>query len=188
MDKKGFLLGILQKGKRYFSKWRYKEGGMKQRLQDGNREWITVIGCICGDGTSLLLGLIYQAVSGNLQDTWLQNFNPEEHKCFFTSSPRSWMNDNLGYSWLVNIFDQEMKTKARRKWRLLIVDGHGSHITMKFIEYCDSNKILLALYPLHSTHTLQPLDVALFGPLSKAYSYKIEQFLHDCQGLSRLTK
>ena len=98
------------------------------------------------------------------------------------------MNDNLGYSWLVNIFDQEMKTKARRKWRLLIVDGHGSHITMKFIEYCDSNKILLALYPPHSTHTLQPLDVALFGLLLKAYSDEIEQFLHDCQGLSRLTK
>ena len=88
MDEKGFLLGILQKGKRYFSKWRYKEGGMKWQLQDGNREWITVIGCICGDETSLLLGLIYQAVSGNLQNTWLQDFDPEKHKCFFTSSPR----------------------------------------------------------------------------------------------------
>ena len=149
-------------------------------MQDGNREWIIVIGCICGNGSSLSPGLIYQAVSGNLQDTWLQDFDPEKYKCFFTLSPRGWTNNNLGYSWLVNIFDQEMKTKARWKWRLLIVDGHGSHITMKFIEYCDSNKILLVLYLLYSTYTLQPLDVALFGPLSKAYSDEIKQFLHDC--------
>jgi hypothetical protein len=30
---------------------------------------------------------------------------------------------------------------------LLILDGHGSHITIDFIEYYDQNKILLAIYP-----------------------------------------
>jgi hypothetical protein len=59
---------------------------------------------------------------------------------------------------------------------------------MKFINFCDANKILLALYPPHSTHILQPLDVSLFSPLAKAYSLELEQFLHDSQGFSRLTK
>lgn len=69
MDEKGFLIGVLAKGKRIFSKQQYKKEGLKQHLQDGNQEWITTIACICADGTLLSSGLIYQAVSSKLQDS-----------------------------------------------------------------------------------------------------------------------
>ncbi len=69
MDEKGFLIGILSKMKRIFSKRRYKEGGIRQTIQDGNREWITIIAYICADGSSLTPALIYQALTGNIQDT-----------------------------------------------------------------------------------------------------------------------
>ena len=59
---------------------------------------------------------------------------------------------------------------------------------MKFIEYCDSNKILLAIYPPHSTHTLQPLDVCLFKPLSSAYLAALADYMDKCQGLLSITK
>ncbi|CEL05785.1 hypothetical protein ASPCAL06900 [Aspergillus calidoustus] len=189
MDEKGFLIGMLVKGLRIFSKQKYiTGGGFKQRLQDGNREWITSIACICADGTSLSPGLIYQASTGNIQDSWLQDFDPELHSCFFASSASGWTNDELGYAWLTNIFDRETKDKARRRWRLLILDGHGSHLTMKFIDYCDTNRILLMTYPPHSTHSLQPLDVGIFSPLSTAYSKNLEDFLHKSMGLSHITK
>jgi hypothetical protein len=188
MDEKGFLIGVLAKMKRIFSRRQYEKGSVKQMLQDGNREWITAIASICADGTALSPGLIYQAASGKIQDTWLQDFDPSEHKCFFASSESGWTNEELGYHWLVTIFDRETKQKARSHWRLLILDGHGSHVNMKFINYCDANKILLAIFPSHSTHTLQPLDVALFGPLSTAYSAELAKFMQDCQGLSSITK
>ena len=132
--------------------------------------------------------LIYQAVSGNIQDTWLQDFDPTVHKSFFASSPSGWTNNNLGLAWLKQVFDRETKAKARQSYRLLILDGHGSHVTMEFIQYCDKNKILLAIYPPHSTHTLQPLDVCLFKPLSSAYSSELADFMDKCQGLSSITK
>jgi hypothetical protein len=128
------------------------------------------------------------AKSGNIQDAWLNDFDPQQHQCFFASSPTGWTNDELGYQWLVRIFDGETKAKARRQWRLLILDGHGSHVNMRFINYCDKSKILLAIFPPHATHTLQPLDVSLFSPLSRAYSSELEQFIHDCQGYSRIKK
>jgi hypothetical protein len=53
---------------------------------------------------------------------------------------------------------------------LLIVDSHGSQVTMALINYCDANKILLVVFPPHVTHNLQPLDVVMFAPLSAAYS------------------
>ena len=97
IDEKGFLIGVLLKMKKIFSKRRYDEGGVKQFIQDGNREWITTIACICADGTALPPALIYQAVTGNIQDSWLQDFDPSTHYCFFASSPSGWTNDNLGY-------------------------------------------------------------------------------------------
>ena len=64
IDEKGFLIGVLSKMKRIFSRQRYKEGGIKQIIQDGNREWITTIAVICADGSALSPGLIYQAKTG----------------------------------------------------------------------------------------------------------------------------
>jgi hypothetical protein len=60
MDEKGFLIGVLSKIKRIFSRRRYEEGGMRQVIQNGNREWITTttIVCICADGTAFSSGLM----------------------------------------------------------------------------------------------------------------------------------
>ncbi|RYN88163.1 hypothetical protein AA0119_g12098 [Alternaria tenuissima] len=90
--------------------------------------------------------------------------------------------------WVEQVFDRYTKAKARRSYRLLILDGHGSHLTIDFIEYCDQNKILLAIFPPHSTHTLQPLDVVLFKPLSTAYAAELSSYLHRSQGLLQITK
>lgn len=188
MDEKGFLIGVVSKMKRVFSRRQYDQGGVKQVLQDGNREWITTIACICADGSSLNPALIYQAASGKIQDGWLQDFNPQEHKAFFASSPTGWTNNELGIAWLKRCFQEETKKKAKRDYRLLILDGHGSHVTMEFIEFCDQNRILLAIYPPHSTHTLQPLDVCLFKPLSAAYTEELSQFMYNSQGLTSITK
>jgi hypothetical protein len=157
-------------------------------IQDGNREWITTIACICADGTALTPALIYQAQSGNIQDTWLQDFEPAKHRAFFTSSPSGWTSNEIGLAWLKQVFDRETKAKARSSWRLLILDGHGSHVTMDFISYCDQNKILLAIYPPHSTHTLQPLDVVMFAPLAAAYKAELAAFMENSQGLTAITK
>jgi hypothetical protein len=59
IDEKGFLIGMLLRQKRIFSRWRYEQGGVNQMIQDGNREWITTIACICGDGSALSPALIY---------------------------------------------------------------------------------------------------------------------------------
>jgi hypothetical protein len=86
------------------------------------------------------------------------------------------------------VFDRYTKQKDRRKPRLLIVDGHGSDLTIDFIRYCDDNKILLAIFPLHSTHTLQPLDVVCFKPLSLNYARLLDEHTHQSQGFLPVKK
>ena len=171
-----------------FSRRLYEEGKLRSIMQDGNREWITLLACICADGSTLEPSLIYQSASGSIQDSWLQAFDPEDHRAYFAASPSGWTNNDIGLAWLKQVFDRSTKAKARSSYRLLILDGHGSHLTMDFIEYCNQNKILLAIYPPHSTHTLQPLDVVMFKPLSTAYSNQVAAFMERCQGLTSMSK
>ena len=129
-------------------------------------------------------------ISGNLQDSWLTDYDPQEHMCFFASSATGWTNDDLGYSWLTTIFDRYTKPKARngRDYRLLFVDGHGSHINMKFLNWCEQHNVLVALYPPHSTHRLQPLDVSLFNPLANYYSQNLNAWIFNSQGFPEFRK
>jgi hypothetical protein len=118
----------------------------------------------------------------------LVDLNKEEHSVFTAVSSSGWLNDDAGLGWLEQVFNRFTKRKARRKYRLLIVDGHGSHLNMAFVSFCDRNKILLAVYPPHSTHTLQPLDVVCFKPLAQNYSDELTDHLHNSQGLVPMKK
>lgn len=81
------------------------------------------------------------------------------------------------------MFNVNTKDLARRKWRLLIINSHRSHITRAFLKYCYLYKILVAIFPPHSTYTLQPLDVVLFKPLSTQYSHQLTQRLYSSKSL-----
>ena len=79
MDKKGFLIGVLCQMKRVFSKEAFKRGKIKGAGQDGNQEWITVLVLICIDGIWIPPALIYQAVLGDVQNTWVTEVDPMEY-------------------------------------------------------------------------------------------------------------
>ena len=57
----------------------------------------------------------------------------------------------------------------------MLIDGHASHITVEFIEYCWTYQIVPLCLPPHTTHYLQPLDVGCFGPLSLAYKRQLDR-------------
>jgi hypothetical protein len=188
MDEKGFMIGQLQKSHRVFTKDTYKSNKLVVIGQDGNREWITVLATICADGTALSPTLIYKAISGNIQDTWLEDFDPQEHTCHFGASPNGWTSDDHGFEWLQSVFDKETRGKARRSWRLLFLDGHSSHLNKRFVDWCTEHKILVANYPPHSTHRLQPLDVGCFAPLAHYYSQGLDHLIRQSEGHSGIKK
>lgn len=190
MDEKGFLLGVINRTKRVFSLNVKKQGKLLGAAQDGNRSWITFLACVCQDMTSLPPFLIYQGKPGQVQDSWLTEFEPEHQSAFFTTSETGWTNHELGKEWLTGVFDRFTKAKARngRDYRLLITDGHSSHVNMDFLEWCDQHRIIVAVFPPHSTHRLQPLDVSLFSPLSTAYTKQLIQWTAKTQGLISLSK
>jgi hypothetical protein len=163
---------------------------VRAKLQDSSREWATVLATICGDESALSPSIVYQSANSSLQASWVADIEAEEHNVFVTSSPSGWTNNNIGLAWLEQVFDSSTKDKAqcRCDWRLLILDGHGSHLIMDFLDYCQAHRILLAVFPPHSTHTLQPLDVVCFKPLSNYYTKELNCYLHRTQELIPVKK
>jgi hypothetical protein len=76
----------------------------------------------------------------------------------------------------INIYDPYSKQRAGNSTpRLLILNGHGSHITFDFIDFCEKTT-LCTIFPPHPTHLPQPLDVGLFGPLHHHYAKAVEDY------------
>lgn len=89
MDEKGFIIGVLQKTKRVFTKADYERQRLLGAGQDGSREWITVIVAVSQDGRALPPYIIYPAVPNNIHDTWVNDFEGEDPYIHFTSSQTS---------------------------------------------------------------------------------------------------
>ncbi|EGU78243.1 hypothetical protein FOXB_11246, partial [Fusarium oxysporum f. sp. conglutinans Fo5176] len=87
----------------------------------------------------------------------------------FSCSEKGWTSNKLALIWLRKVFIPSTQPEKKNEPRLLILDGHGSHMTEKFLWECYDNNIYLLFLPPHSSHVLQPLDVAIFGPLKRAY-------------------
>jgi hypothetical protein len=136
MDEKGSLMGITGRSKRVFSRQFWEQKRVSAALQDGSREWITILACVCADGQALPPALIFQGIS-SLQSGWLEDVGPGKHKAFFSNTPSGWSNNDLGLAWLEQVFVRATLTEARQRWRLLILDGHASHpwILLGFATY-----------------------------------------------------
>jgi hypothetical protein len=96
-------------------------------------------------------------------------------------SENGWTTDELGLQWLKH-FDKHTKGRTVGLHQLLILDGHESHDSLEFQQYCKENNIIALRMPPHSSHLLQPLDVGCFSPLKKAYG------LLMCNRINHITK
>ena len=63
-----------------------------------------------------------------------------------------------------------------KDWRLLVMDGHGSHLTDEFLAACVVSRVFIVLLPAHSSHVTQPLDVGCFAPLKEYFRSTLADF------------
>lgn len=132
--------------------------------QPGNREWVSTIECVSALNRVLPAYIIYQGKSH-----LMGNHDYERRdEAVFGISENGWSDSDHGFMWLSTHFKPQTKTSGNRH-RLLIIDGHSSHLSIEFIEFCLNQNIHLLCLPSHSTHLLQPLDVGLFSPLKNYY-------------------
>ncbi len=165
-DESGFQMGVIGAMKVVTGSERRTKPTL---MQGGNREWVTVIQSICASGRATPPFIIYK---GRVHiSAWYEEAGiPHDWK--FAVSDNGWTNNELGLEWLQH-FDAHTKHHTKGAHRLLILDGHESHQSQEFKDYCLENKILTLCMPSHSSHILQPLDVVCFSPLKLKYSQRV---------------
>jgi hypothetical protein len=165
-DETGFAMGLIATAK-VITRAEYY--GRRSLLQPGNREWVTSIECTGASGFCLPPMIIFKATS--FTHGWFQD-TPKDWQ--FEISPNGWTSDEIGLRWLQKVFLPSTFSKMKGKYRLLVLDGHGSHLTPKFDEICHQNDVIPICMPAHSSHLLQPLDVGCFAVLKRAYGQLVE--------------
>ena len=67
---------------------------------------------------------------------------------------------------------------------LLLYDGHKFHVNLPLIDWAKKENIILFVLPAHTSHVLQPMDVACFGPFEKIYNAMSHKFMREQCGQS----
>jgi hypothetical protein len=60
---------------------------------------------------------------------------------------------------------------------MLVLDGHESHESVKFQDYCKANNIIALCLPAYSSYLTQLLDIGCFSVLKRTYGCQIEDFM-----------
>ena len=169
MDETGHGIGLTQSTRVLVVRDYGAEGkGMRKskasKATSGKQEWVTTIECVSASGCALPPLVIFKA--DNLNTRWIPE-GPEVSGWRWTTSNSGWTNDTLGFDWLEHVFEPSTVSPSKQR-RLLILDGHGSHVKGRFIAFCILHGIDLMVLPAHTSHKTQPLDVGIFGPLKAA--------------------
>ncbi|KAI0999312.1 hypothetical protein K3495_g8884 [Podosphaera aphanis] len=133
-----------------------------------NREWVSIIEAVSATGKILKCLVIFKGKF--LQTTWFPAQDVPEW--VYTTSENGWTSNETGLEWLKQIFIPGSALRGSRN-RILILDGHASHTDVELMWQCRQNKIHCLYLPPHSSHVLQPLDLAPFSGLKTKYRSEI---------------
>ena len=123
---------------------------------------ITMVAAIVSDGTALPPTFIFQGKSvSHEMARATHNFDPN---CGLAYSASGWIERSIYHEILKHLIDI-LPAPETRGYKLLIVDGHESHISLYAAQLAIANKLDIVLMPSHTSHLVQPLDVGVFGPL-----------------------
>lgn len=65
---------------------------------------------------------------------------------------------------------------------VLLMDSHASHTSLPLLQEARVKQVELVALPSHTSHHLQPLDVAVFAAFKKSWSERCRQFLSNNRG------
>lgn len=144
---------------------------LSRRVIQGNRERVTIIETIGSKGVHLPPVIILKG--GFQQAAWFQE-PKRAGDWWIATSQNGWTTDEIGLLRLRNIFEPVSKNYMTGAKQLLILDGHSSHLTAEFDDFCKQHAIIYLCMPAHASQLLQPLDIGVFSPLKKSYGKLLE--------------
>ena len=141
-----------------------------EKVCNHSKSSLSVMFCGSADGKMLPPYVVYKAK--NLYESWCQG-GPKGTRYNATAS--GWFDMAVFEDWFEKLFLPEVRRIPGTK--VLIGDNLASHISTNVIELCRLNDVEFVCLPPNSTHVLQPLDVAVYGPLKNHWRKILRELL-----------
>lgn len=140
-----------------------------QSTGGSGREQVTV--CITGNAAGLNLPPMIVYKGKHLYKSWCEG-GPERAR--FAVTDHGWMEKIVFLDYFTNLFlPESARLSDMTSPRLLIFDGHTSHVSLSLAVKAKENDVVLLRLPSHLTHDLQPLDKAVFGEVKKQWRTRL---------------
>ena len=91
-----------------------------------------------------------------------------------------WINTETFVGYMDHFIHHTRCTPERKV--LLILDNHEAHISLAAVDKAKANGVALLTIPPHTSHRLQPLDTAIYGPYKRAYARAMDAWMRSNPG------
>ena len=129
----------------------------------------SIMFCGSASGTMLPAYVVYKAE--HIWSTWMEG-GPKNVR--YNRSKSGWFDINCFSDWFETVFIPQAKKLVGKK--VIIGDNLNSHFCGTVLKMAQDNNVTFTCLPPNSTHLLQPLDVAFYGPLKRLWRQVLDEF------------
>ncbi|CAK1602055.1 unnamed protein product [Parnassius mnemosyne] len=151
-----------------------KQVGMVSSLERGT---LTTVICCCGATGCYAPPPFFIFKRKRFQPRLLDGACPGSEG---TISDSGWVSGAIFLEWLIAFVSYVRPTSECKA--LLILDNHESHKFYPALEYARDHNVIFLSIPPHTSHKLQPLDVAIYAPFKVAFEIEINKFQKQYPG------
>lgn len=131
-----------------------------ERIMNTTKSSTSIMFSITASGEHLSPYVVYK--SERLQQSWIEGGSID---VIYNRTSSGWFDSEIFVDWFKKIVLRYVRRLPPDEPKIIIGDNLPSHINHKIVDLCEANNIRMVFLPPNSTHLLQPLDVAVFGPL-----------------------
>lgn len=145
-----------------------------RRVMNHSKTGFSVMFAAAGDGTLLPPYVVFksQSKSGTVNPKWMEGCPSPLAE--YDTSESGWFKTKQFEHWFIKVVIPWAKKSQQPK--LVIGDNLSAHFSDQVMALCREYRISFKCFPPNTTHFLQPLDVAVFGPLKKKWRAILNQW------------
>ena len=138
-----------------------------RRVMAHSKAGFSVMFAGCADGTLMPPYVVYKSTSkaGLVNPKWQEGFPPPLAE--YDVSMSGWFKMKQFERWFELIVLPWAQRGSQPK--LVVGDNLSAHFSEKVMAYCREYNISFKCFPANTTHFLQPLDIAVFGPMKRKW-------------------
>jgi hypothetical protein len=89
---------------------------------------------------------------------WFNDREALPPNTMIATTSNGWILDEQAVQWFQSFIKATNERKKKEQIGILIFDGHGPHLTVEFLQACETNGIIPFGFLPYTTHLCQPLD------------------------------